>query len=75
MKRERKRKAVTLIELLVTMGILVLIVSILYSVFNVSLKAWRKSDNMMQVTSISRAVLEKMSREISSMTVKPGNQF
>lgn len=71
----KKLKAVTLIELLVTMGILVLLVSILYSVFNVSLKAWRKSDNMMQVTSVSRMVLEKMSKEISSMMVRPGNQF
>jgi prepilin-type N-terminal cleavage/methylation domain-containing protein len=69
------RKGVTLIELLVAMSILALLVVILQSVFAVSLRGWKKSDNLLQVTATARIVLERMSREISSAIVKPGNSF
>ena len=65
--------AVTLIELLVTMGIIVLLVAILYSVFNVSLRGWQKSDNMLQVTTAARVALERMSKEIASARIKAGS--
>ncbi len=68
-----KYAGVTLIELLVTMGIVVLLVSILYSVFNVSLRGWQKSDNMFQVTSAARVALEQMSKEIASARITSGS--
>lgn len=72
----QKIKAVTLVELLVAMAILVLLVLILYSVFNISLRGWNKSDNMLQAAEIARIVLERMTREIASAIIKSGsNQF
>ncbi len=73
MRKLIKYAGVTLIELLVTMGILVLLVGILYSVFNVSLRGWQKSDNMLQVTAAARVALERMSKEIASACIKPGS--
>ncbi len=64
---------VTLIELLVTMSIIMLIVVILYSVFNVSLRGWKKADNMLQVTTAARVALEQMSKEIASARVIAGS--
>jgi len=60
----------TLIELLVTMSILAMLMLILYSVFNISLRGWQKSDNMLRVSTAARFALEQMSREISSAVVK-----
>ncbi|MFH1094270.1 MAG: type II secretion system protein [Candidatus Omnitrophota bacterium] len=73
MNRLLKRSAVTLIELLVTMGILVLLVTILYSVFNVTLRGWQKSDNLLQVTTAARVALDQMSKEIASSIIKAGS--
>lgn len=68
-----KHSGVTLIELLVTMGILLLLVTILYSVFNVSLRGWQKSDNMFQITTAARVALDQISKEIASARVKSGS--
>jgi len=59
-----------LIELLVAMSILALLILILQSVFTISLRGWRKADNVLQVATIARITLERMSREISSSIVK-----
>jgi len=69
------RRGVTLIELLVAMGILALLVVILYSVFSVSLRAWKKADNIFKSTAIARIVLDRMSREISSAIIKDDNSY
>jgi len=68
-----RHSGVTLIELLVTMSILVLLIAILYSVFNVSLRAWGKADNMMQVTTAARVALDQMSKEIASARIISGS--
>ena len=76
MNKPSKYYGLTLIELLVTMGILVLIVGILYSVFSISLRGWQKSDNMLQVTTAARVALDQMSREIASANIRAGsNQY
>ena len=76
MNKPSKYSGLTLIELLVTMGILVLIVGILYSVFSISLRGWQKSDNMLQVTTAARVALDQMSREIASANIRAGsNQY
>ncbi|MCK4993844.1 MAG: type II secretion system protein [Candidatus Omnitrophica bacterium] len=69
----KKHSGVTLIELIVALGILVLIVSILYSVFNVSLRGWQKADNLLQVTTVARVALDQMSKEIASARIKSGS--
>jgi prepilin-type N-terminal cleavage/methylation domain-containing protein len=69
------KKGFTLIELLVALGILAVIVTSLYSVFNVSLRAWKKADNVLKATTIARVVLDRITREISSAIIKPGNSF
>ncbi|MBU1087622.1 MAG: prepilin-type N-terminal cleavage/methylation domain-containing protein [Candidatus Omnitrophica bacterium] len=71
----RLKKGVTLIELLVAMGILALLVTILYSVFSVSLRAWKKADNIFKATTIARVVLDRISREISSALIKDNNFY
>ncbi|MBU1044493.1 MAG: type II secretion system GspH family protein [Candidatus Omnitrophica bacterium] len=68
-----KKKAVTLIELLIAMGILALLSVILFSVFNVSLRAWKKADNIFKANTIARVVLDRMSREISSAIIVNGS--
>ncbi|MCG2711308.1 MAG: type II secretion system GspH family protein [Candidatus Omnitrophica bacterium] len=73
MRKLTKYAGVTLIELLVTMGILVLLVTILYAVFNVSLRGWQKADNMLQVTTAARVALGQMSKEIASAMIKTGS--
>ncbi|MBU4305299.1 MAG: hypothetical protein KJ893_06745 [Candidatus Omnitrophica bacterium] len=65
----------TFIEILVTMGIMALLIVILHSVFNVTLHGWRKSDNILQVTTVARVVLQRMEREISSAVIDSGNNF
>jgi len=70
---KKKNKGVTLIEVLVAMSILAIIILILYSVFNISLRGWRKSDNMLQAATIARVALDRMTREISSAMVKNGS--
>ncbi|RKY34506.1 MAG: hypothetical protein DRP78_06455 [Candidatus Omnitrophota bacterium] len=60
------RKGLSLIEFLVTMGILTLIVFTLHMVFDISLTGWKKADNFLQATEIARVTLERISREISS---------
>ncbi|MFH2136927.1 MAG: prepilin-type N-terminal cleavage/methylation domain-containing protein [Candidatus Omnitrophota bacterium] len=65
------KKGLTLIEILVSMGILVMLVAILYSVFSLALRGWKKSDNMLENSAQARTILERMSREISSAVVKP----
>ncbi|MFH1460675.1 MAG: prepilin-type N-terminal cleavage/methylation domain-containing protein [Candidatus Omnitrophota bacterium] len=72
---KKKVKAISLIELLVTLSIMVLIISVLYSVFSISLRGWKKSNNLLDVSTTARVVLERMSREISSAIIKPGNEF
>ncbi|MBI4846184.1 MAG: type II secretion system protein [Candidatus Omnitrophica bacterium] len=74
-KEKGTARGFTLIELLVTMGILALLVVILNSVFTVSLRGWRKSDNLMCAAATARIVLERMSREISSAIVKSSDSF
>ncbi|MFH1061674.1 MAG: prepilin-type N-terminal cleavage/methylation domain-containing protein [Candidatus Omnitrophota bacterium] len=69
------KKGFTLIELLVSIGILALLIAILYSVFNVSLRAWKKADNILKSTTIARVVLDRMTREISSAVIREGNNF
>ncbi len=69
------KRGVTLIELLVAMGILALLVAILYSVFSVSLRAWKKADNIFKSTTIARIVLDRISREISSAIIKDDNTY
>ena len=71
-KKLYNRKGITLIEIMVSMGILVLIVAIVQVVFSVALRSWRKSDNLLQNAAIARTVLEQISREISSAVVEPG---
>ena len=74
-RRVSKHSGVTLIELLVAMGILVLLTAILYSVFSISLRAWKKADNILQVTTAARLALDQISKEIASAIVKPGSNF
>lgn len=69
------KKGVTLIELMVAMGILAILIVILYSVFSVSLRAWKKADNILKSTTIARIVLDRMTREISSAVIREGNSF
>jgi len=70
---KQRRKGITLIELLVSIGIMLMLSVILHSVFTIALRGWRKADNMLQVTTIARVVLERMTREISSAMIKPGS--
>ncbi len=70
-----KRNGLTLIELLVTMSILALLILILYSVFNISLRGWKKSDSVLEASTIARVVIERMSREISGAIIDGGNNF
>ena len=64
------KKGLTLIEILVAMSILALLIMILFSVFDISLRGWKKANNLLEVNSIARIVLERMEREISSAIVK-----
>jgi len=74
--RPSRQCGLTLIELLITMGILVLIVGILYTVFNITLRGWQKSDNMLQVTAAARVALDQMCKEIASANIRAGsNQY
>ncbi|MCP4649189.1 MAG: prepilin-type N-terminal cleavage/methylation domain-containing protein [PVC group bacterium] len=68
-----KNRGLTLIELLVSMSILVMLVVILQSVFSVALRAWAKSDNILQNSAKARRILERMTREISSATIISGD--
>lgn len=68
-------RGLTLIEILVAMGILAGVVLILYSVFNISLRGWRKADNVLQAATIARVVFERISREVSAAIVDGGNNF
>ncbi|MBU0633973.1 MAG: type II secretion system GspH family protein [Candidatus Omnitrophica bacterium] len=71
MKRKRYRQTgITLIEILVSMSILAILVFILYSAFSVSLRGWKKSDNILQAAGIARVILERIEREISSAFIK-----
>lgn len=69
----RRRNGITLIEILVSMAVLALLTVILHSVFTVSLRGWKKADNLLGVTSTARVALERMEREISQAIVEPGN--
>ncbi|MCM8812442.1 MAG: prepilin-type N-terminal cleavage/methylation domain-containing protein [Candidatus Omnitrophica bacterium] len=66
----------TMVELLVAMAILALLCAILNMVFSVTLKGWRRANNMLIGAQISRFVMEQMSREIqSAMVQEPHAQF
>jgi len=69
----RRRNGITLIEILVSMAVLALLTVILNSVFAISLRGWKKADNLLQVTWTARVALERMEREISQAIVQPGS--
>jgi prepilin-type N-terminal cleavage/methylation domain-containing protein len=72
----RSKKGVTLIELLVAMGILAILITVLYSVFTVSLRAWKKANNIFESATIARVVLDRITTEIKNAVIKPGsNEF
>lgn len=71
-KMKKSKKGITLIEILVSMGILVMIVTMVHAVFSAALRGWKKSDNILTNAAIARNVLEQMSREIQSAMVEPG---
>lgn len=62
-----KRYAFTLIEIMVAMAILVIVVSSTLAIFRASMSSWRKGEMRAQRYQQARFILERMSREISSI--------
>lgn len=64
------KKAFTLVEILVSVLILSIIAGSLYVVFKVSMDAWRKSGEKLEIYQKARAILEQVSREVESAVLK-----
>ena len=74
--RDRKsRAAFTLIELMVSMGILGLIMVMLFSIFEQINKAWLQGENRVETFTQGRAILDLMSRELSQAIATTNIQF
>ena len=58
----------TLIEVSVTMAILGLVLGAVYSVYNLSQKAYTTEENMIEINQNGRVVFERLSREIRQAT-------
>lgn len=69
------KRAVTLIEILVSLGILTIIAASLYSVFTISLRGWKKSNNILEASTIARVALDRMTREMKNAIIKTDNTF
>jgi prepilin-type N-terminal cleavage/methylation domain-containing protein len=62
---DRRRSAFTLIELLASLAILGLIMTMLFTVFEQVNKAWLNGENRVETFTQARAILDLMSRELS----------
>ncbi len=61
------KKAFTLIEILIAMAILVIVVSSTLAIFRASTNSWRKGELRAQRYQTARFILERISREITSI--------
>ena len=61
------RRAFTVTELMVAIGLMSLIILVLYSVFNQTQKAMRHNESQNDISEKSRAVLELVTRELEQM--------
>ena len=76
MSRNRKSGGgFTLIELMVSMGILGLIMVMLFSIFEQINKAWLQGENRVETFTQGRAILDLMSRELSQAIATTNIQF
>ncbi|CAN5687440.1 hypothetical protein BH09VER1_BH09VER1_03690 [soil metagenome] len=65
----RREVGFTLIEMLVSMVILILLMGVIFSVINVTGKAWKSSSGKIEAFQASRAAFESMTRKIGQATL------
>lgn len=68
--RRTRRAAFTLIELLVGMTVGILLVVILFQIFNVSAAAWQRGENQADAYREARAALQLMTRDLSAVSLQ-----
>lgn len=71
------RSAMTLMDLMVAMGLLLLLLTTLFAIFFLGGKAWRKTDDRYELLRNTQAVVAQISREAErttpfSLTILPG---
>jgi prepilin-type N-terminal cleavage/methylation domain-containing protein len=72
---KRRPGGFTLVELLVSMGITAIILTLLVTVTAVALDGWRASRNQVRSARQAKSALDQLTRDFESMVVRSGNNF
>lgn len=69
------RKGFTLVELLVSMAITTLIVTVLVSITSIALDTWNRSRAELRASRQAKAMVDAMAKDFESMVTRRGNAF
>ena len=73
-RRSRGRyRGFTLVELIVSMGITIVILTLLVSITGVAMDGWRVSRNKVRAARQAKAALDQMGKDFESLVVRSGN--
>lgn len=64
-----------MVELLVSMGITILIISMIVTITSIALGAWRDSRNEIRASRQAKSLLDVLSKDLESMVVRSGNNY
>lgn len=73
--KHRKKRAFTLVELLVAMAITVLIVTVLVSITAIAMDTWNRSRSELRASRQAKAMIEALSNDFESIVAWSGNSF
>lgn len=76
-KRERKvfHRGFTIVELMVSMAITILIVTMIVSITGIALDAWRSGRNEVRASRQAKALLDVVGKDLESMVIRSGNNY
>ncbi|MGE9268830.1 MAG: PulJ/GspJ family protein, partial [Verrucomicrobiales bacterium] len=71
----RSKNGFTIVELLVSMGITIVIISMIVTITSIALGAWRDSRNEVRASRQAKALLDVMAKDLESMVIRSGNNY
>lgn len=64
-----------MVELLVSMAITILIITMIVTITSIALDAWRDSRNEIRASRQAKALLDVLSKDLESMVIRSGNNY